>query len=93
MHIAAAMKVPTLALLGPTNPAFIYPWRTSHTVLRTGIECSPCYYYSPKPLTCVRRINFKCMKEMSVNAVEKGLTELMFALGKGFDKGFHEKKL
>ena len=77
MHIAAAMKIPTLALLGPTNPAFIYPWRTRHKLIRTGIECSPCYYYSPKPLSCVRHIDYRCMTEMSVETVEDGLMELM----------------
>ena len=77
MHIAAAMKVPTLALLGPTNPAFIYPWNVRHVIRRTGIACSPCYYYSPRPLLCVKHINFKCLSDMSVDMVEEGLRQLM----------------
>jgi ADP-heptose:LPS heptosyltransferase len=77
MHIAAAMKVPTLALLGPTNPAFIHPWKVPYALARSGIECSPCFFYSPKPLTCVRNINYKCMQDITVDMVEKGLTDLM----------------
>jgi ADP-heptose:LPS heptosyltransferase len=77
MHIAAAMNVPTLALLGPTNPAFIHPWKTPHIPVRSGIECSPCYYYSPKPLTCVRNINYKCMADITVDMAQKGLMNLL----------------
>ena len=81
MHIAAAMRVPTLALLGPTNPDFIHPWRTPHLLVRTGIECSPCYYYSPKPLTCIRKIDFKCMTDLSVDMAGDALTHLMAQCG------------
>jgi lipopolysaccharide heptosyltransferase II len=76
MHIAAAMKVPTLALLGPTNPAYIHPWKVPYRLARSGIECSPCYYYSPKPLTCPRKINYKCMQEIKVDMAEQGLKKL-----------------
>jgi len=76
MHIAAAMKVPTLALLGPTNPAFIHPWKAPYFLARSGIECSPCFFYSPKPLTCIRNINYQCMTDITVDMVHKGLKEL-----------------
>jgi ADP-heptose:LPS heptosyltransferase len=77
MHIAAAMKVPTLALLGPTNPAFIHPWKAPYFLARTGIECSPCFVYSPKPLTCIRHINYKCMQDITVDMAHKGLADLL----------------
>ena len=77
MHIAAALEVPTLVFLGPTNPAYIYPWKTRHTIARTAIACSPCFYYSPKPLRCVANINFKCMRDLSVDMAEDGLMELL----------------
>jgi ADP-heptose:LPS heptosyltransferase len=76
MHIAAAMKIPTIALLGPTNPAFIYPWGVRHYLARTGIECSPCFFYSPKPLVCRRNINFQCMSGLSVDVVQEYLKNL-----------------
>jgi heptosyltransferase-2 len=77
MHIAAAMNVPTLVFLGPTNPAYIYPWKVRHKILRTAIACSPCFYYSPRPLRCVANINFKCMSDLSVDMAEDGLMELL----------------
>jgi ADP-heptose:LPS heptosyltransferase len=77
MHIAAAMKVPTLALLGPTNEAFIYPWNVPHVAARSGIGCSPCFFYSPKPLSCIRRINYRCMQEITVAMVQQGLADLL----------------
>ncbi len=78
MHIAAAMKVPTLALLGPTNQAFIHPWEVKHSVVRSDIECSPCFFYSPKPLTCVRNISFRCMQDITVDMAYKGMKDLGF---------------
>jgi len=77
MHIAAAMNVPTLVFLGPTNPAFIYPWKVRHKILRAGLPCSPCFYYSPKPLRCIANINFKCMSDITVDIAEDGLMELI----------------
>jgi heptosyltransferase-2 len=77
MHIAAAMNVPTLVFLGPTNPAYIYPWKVRHKILRTGIACSPCFYYSPKPLRCIKNINFRCMSDLTVDMAEDGLMELL----------------
>ena len=79
MHIAAAMNVPTLVFLGPTNPAYIYPWKVRHKIVRTGIACSPCFYYSPKPLRCIANINFKCMSDLTVDMAEDGLMELLKA--------------
>jgi lipopolysaccharide heptosyltransferase II len=77
MHIAAAMKVPVVALIGPTNPAFIYPWNTKHEIVRSGIECSPCFYYSPRPLRCIHHIDFKCMTDITVDMAEEALKKIM----------------
>jgi heptosyltransferase II len=70
MHIASAMGVPTVAIFGPTNPVFVHPWRVPHEIVRLGLECSPCFFFTEKhslnePLieckiddkfACVRRI-------------------------------------
>ncbi|MCY3798386.1 MAG: WecB/TagA/CpsF family glycosyltransferase [Chloroflexi bacterium] len=46
MHIAAATGTPVLSIFGPSNPDAWKPWAVgSHaTVLRSGVECSPCSY-------------------------------------------------
>jgi heptosyltransferase-2 len=70
MHIAAALKLKVVALIGPTNTSYIKPWNTKHKIVSLNLECAPCFYYSPKPLTCERTdIQFKCIKELDVNNV------------------------
>jgi ADP-heptose:LPS heptosyltransferase len=43
MHLAAAAGSRVLALFGPTAPWRTGPYGASHIVLRTGIDCSPCF--------------------------------------------------
>jgi heptosyltransferase-1 len=43
MHLAAAAGAKVLALFGPTAPWRTGPHGEAHRVVRTGIECSPCY--------------------------------------------------
>lgn len=62
MHIAAALKVPVYAIFGPANPARTGPYGEIHTVIRTGIACSPCYRWKP----CE---NWRCMEDISVDLV------------------------
>ncbi|MBA4251063.1 MAG: glycosyltransferase family 9 protein [Chlorobiaceae bacterium] len=70
MHVAASMKVKTVAIIGPTNTNYISPWNTVHTIASLNLECSPCFFYSPKPLSCSRTdVEFKCIKELDVNIV------------------------
>lgn len=70
MHVASAMKTNIIALLGPTNPNYIYPWKTNHKIVRLNLDCSPCFIYSPRPLICFRNdVKFKCMKELTVDMV------------------------
>jgi heptosyltransferase-2 len=43
MHLAAAQKVPVVAILGPTHPAYTPPRGGMHRVIWAGVPCSPCY--------------------------------------------------
>jgi heptosyltransferase II len=43
MHLAAAQKVPVVAILGPTHPAYTPPRGGMHKVIWAGVPCSPCY--------------------------------------------------
>jgi lipopolysaccharide heptosyltransferase II len=70
MHIASALKLKTVAIIGPTNPAYIHPWKTEHEIVTLNLDCSPCFFYSPKPLICYRTdLKFKCIKELTVDMV------------------------
>ncbi|MGK9368781.1 glycosyltransferase family 9 protein [Melioribacter sp. Ez-97] len=78
MHVASALKLKVVALIGPTNPNYIRPWKTVHRIASIGLECSPCFYYSPKPLTCGRKdVKFKCIKELPVELVYQLSEELL----------------
>ena len=70
MHIAAALKLNVIVILGPTNKNYIFPWKTIYSISSLNLECSPCFYYSPKPLTCSRKdLKFKCIKNLTVQMV------------------------
>jgi heptosyltransferase-2 len=70
MHIAAALGLKVVAIIGPTNQNFIYPWKTEHLIVSLNLDCSPCFFYSPRPLICSRTdVQFKCIKELTVEMV------------------------
>ena len=70
MHISSALGLKVVAIIGPTNTNYIHPWKTEHKIVSLNLECAPCFYYSPKPLTCTRTdVLFKCIKELDVMLV------------------------
>jgi ADP-heptose:LPS heptosyltransferase len=70
MHIAAALALKVVAIIGPTNEKYIYPWKTEHQIVSLHLDCSPCFFYSPRPLICNRTdVKFKCIKELTVDMV------------------------
>lgn len=69
MHLAAAMQVPIVALFGPTDSRRLHPWTKQHTIVRHDLPCSPCFYYSSRPLRCVAGIDYACMRDISVDEV------------------------
>ena len=70
MHIASALRLNVVAIIGPTNPNYIHPWQTDHKLVTLDLECAPCFFYSPKPLFCYRNdVLFKCIKELNVSLV------------------------
>ena len=70
MHIAAALGLKVIAIIGPTNQKYIYPWKTEHQIVSLNLDCAPCFLYSPLPLICNRNdVKFKCVKELTVDMV------------------------
>ncbi len=44
MHLANALRVPVVALFGPTDPAFTAPYHDPRTILKKDVVCWPCLY-------------------------------------------------
>jgi heptosyltransferase-2 len=79
MHIAGALHLPTVAIFGPTKETYVHPWKTTYEIVHTGIECRPCFYYSPKPLTCYRSEDeqFLCIRNIEVEHVYAAATRFL----------------
>jgi heptosyltransferase II len=78
MHVASAMQRKVVAIIGPTNPYYIHPWKTEHKIITLSLDCAPCFFYSPRPLICTRTdIKFKCIRELSVEMVFNAVTGLL----------------
>ena len=70
MHIASALKLKVVAIIGPTNPNYIHPWKTEYKIVSLNLDCAPCFIYSPRPLICFRNdVKFKCIKELDAERV------------------------
>jgi heptosyltransferase-2 len=71
MHIAAALKVPLLALFGSTSDVKTGPsYGGMAQVIHKHVECSPCY-----KRTCP--IDFRCMKRITVDEVQTQIQNLL----------------
>jgi len=44
MHLANALRVPVVALFGPTDPAVTAPYHEPRTILKKNVVCWPCLY-------------------------------------------------
>lgn len=71
MHVARALRVPTVTLFGSTDPAqFDF---TGHRLLYAGVACAPCHFYG-RP-RCPRG-HFACMTSLEAEGVWQGVAEL-----------------
>jgi heptosyltransferase-2 len=42
LHIACALKIPTVSTMGPTDPVLWWPYGKDNIVIRQDLPCSPC---------------------------------------------------
>jgi len=79
MHSAAALQIPTIGIFAYTNSKELYPWKTNNVIVRKELDCSPCFYNSPKPATCIYKgeEEFKCMKMITVDEVLLAVKQLI----------------
>jgi len=69
MHLAVALKVPCIALFGPTEPARHIPKGAYVKVLRKDLHCSPCYKSK-----CGHT---SCMEQISIDEVLQTVVEML----------------
>jgi heptosyltransferase II len=79
LHTSAAFGIPTVGIFAYTNHNELYSWNTKHIIVRKELECSPCFYNSPKPASCLWKgtDEFKCMKTISVEEVYQACEKLL----------------
>lgn len=76
LHVAAAVGTPVVALFGSTSDVKTGPYGEG-VVIHKHVECSPCYLR-----TCP--IDFRCMKNISVDEVETELRKILSSSSKRF---------
>ncbi|MDL1967143.1 MAG: lipopolysaccharide heptosyltransferase II [Deltaproteobacteria bacterium] len=57
MHMAAAVGTPVIALFGPTAPCRTGPFGSEHKILRSGLDCSPCFKRQCSTIDCMKQIS------------------------------------
>jgi heptosyltransferase-2 len=70
MHLASLLGLPVVAIFGSTEPRLTGPLGDGHIVLRHQVECSPCFLRE-----CP--IDFRCMKEVSVEEVVEAALSIL----------------
>lgn len=74
LHIAAALGIPTVSTMGPTDPYLWWPHGKNQIVIRHPLPCSPCN------LGFCR--SHKCMRLITVEEMEKAVDIQMQRIGK-----------
>ncbi len=76
LHLAAATKVPTVAVFCATSPQFGFgPWKNRAIIVeKTGLFCKPCRRHGSR--RCPTGTN-ACMEEVSSNMVIKAFDDLL----------------
>jgi heptosyltransferase II len=68
MHIAAAFKVPVVAVFGPTDWRTTSPFGGAHAIVREPVDCAPC-------LLRECPIDHRCMTRVTVDRVYEAATK------------------
>jgi heptosyltransferase-2 len=75
-HLASAMNTPTIAIFGPTVPAFGFGPLAPHsfTAGLPDLPCRPCHHHGPPtcPLT-----HWKCMRDLNVERIEELVNQVL----------------
>ncbi len=77
-HLAAAMGASSVILYGPTDPRTYGAWGKNVHFVYKGIWCSPCASnVTSKEIVCINKTYAKCMKDISVDEVERKVLSIV----------------
>jgi heptosyltransferase-2 len=79
MHVAGAVDVPVVAVYGPTNVNWVYPYGATYKIVTKNLPCSPCFYYSTRHLSCDAYGDFRCITQITVDEVYEETRRLLHA--------------
>ena len=67
LHIASSQGIETVSIFGPVDEKVYgpYPPSEKHTVIKSNIDCSPCYKHFKLPKCNTR----KCLEDISVEEI------------------------
>lgn len=71
MHMAAALNTPLVALFGPGNHKFLYPYSKNSAYVRKNLDCSPC-----EQRKCIHPDN-NCMAQITLEEVLKASNKIL----------------
>ncbi len=77
MHTASALNIPQLAIIGPTNQDYIYPYNGNFIIAAKKLACMPCFEYSSEPLKCSKENKFECIRSLEVEEVHNFFIKLI----------------
>jgi len=73
MHVAFAMKTPTVAIFTPTDPKLCGPYFSSHaTVLEKNPTCTPCLRKKCRDPFCLLQISPQAVYDAAINLFNEG---------------------
>lgn len=70
MHIANALRIPVIAIFGPTEPSHTGPFFPPNIVIYKRVPCAPCNYR-------ICPSDHKCMRDIQVDEVFEKSLELL----------------
>jgi len=72
MHLAAAVRTPTVALWGSSDSVRWRPWAIPHRVVQNPFECNPCPGYE-----CLVAESPLCIESISIEQAKQAVDDLM----------------
>jgi len=78
MHVAVSQNVPVIGIFGPTDPEKTGPYTKNKVLVKSRIDCSPCYNPDEHRRFDCKFQRSKCLEDITVDEiyskVQKGLS-------------------